>query len=1055
MSQAIPENLRASQALKFVTEQGWNWQGDGSSGQIQIENCPFCKKGNFKFCMAVSDPKLSTRDGLYNCFHGTCAKTGNLRTLQEHLGVRIAGVDSRREWAGTGEAKPDALPDVEACHAALIGDAEAMDYLLNVRGFTKEIIDRQKLGLKEKVWFREAGESKALVIPYLVGGNIVFAKYRTLPPKPKDFVTPSGWEAPLYNGEILQEGLKDVIFVEGETNTISLMTYGVENVVGVPGANVKKAAWIETLDKIEPNKIFILYDNDKAGKKAAQEIASRIGIEKCWRIVLPPFDVTVPEDQCKLCDEHGITADRKYDEEGRIANPRLCEHRRAGKDINEWFRFGGGTLELFEKLKENAGLFDVTGVTSSLDALQQLEDELNGKVDLAPTYTFPWPELSRMIGMEDGDILDIVAPEKVGKFGAVHTPVLLPTGQWKKMGELKVGDEIASIDGVKNFVTGVFPQGKQELFRVTFWDNRSTLAGGPHLWKIHGCTPWERGNTRVYTTDAIANEYCFAGCRRSQKVYIDTVSGDFGYTMLPIAAGIQPWLLGALIGDGGITSGQPKFTSADKALVQKVAVEIEAMGDTLKFIENYDYRINGGNVKTHLECLGLWGCKSATKFIPKMYLEASKEDRWELLRGLMDTDGTVGNKQGTPSYCTVSKRLAEDMAYLVRSLGGIAKVSPPQKKHFKYKGELRTGQPAYIIVVRVPDPTQVFSLRRKLERTKARENQPRLTFKSIEPAGIEDAVCISVSHPSKLYITDDFIVTHNTTFGMNILDHMVNKYGEDGLLVCLEMTQARLAKKWVALVTGFEDTLTEAGSEESKKKLEELKSCVVKARAIQQSRGADLYFAYPQLVKEPEDVFKLIRDCIRRYGVKWVMFDNLQRLCDDTLKNQGHRTVQLSQISKGFAKLTKDYKIKLIRILQPKRIEKGATISTNDVDGSSQVAKDCDGMITLWRSVVGELKKSEWETQQAGFEECNVSFEPVMKVTVGLSRYSPGGSTKLFYDGARSQIRSLNNEQKTAMKPIPTLPSGSIPMEGGGSIAVVPTENLPPEPIPNESDIQI
>jgi hypothetical protein len=709
MSQAIPENLRASQALKFVTEQGWNWQGDGSSGQIQIENCPFCKKGNFKFCMAVSDPKLSTRDGLYNCFHGTCAKTGNLRTLQEHLGVRIAGVDSRREWAGTGEAKPDALPDVEACHAALIGDAEAMDYLLNVRGFTKEIIDRQKLGLKEKVWFREAGESKALVIPYLVGGNIVFAKYRTLPPKPKDFVTPSGWEAPLYNGEILQEGLKDIIFVEGETNTISLMTYGVENVVGVPGANVKKAAWIETLDKIEPNKIFILYDNDKAGKKAAQEIASRIGIEKCWRIVLPPFDVTVPEDQCKLCDEHGITADRKYDEEGRIANPRLCEHRRAGKDINEWFRFGGGTLELFEKLKENAGLFDVTGVTSSLDALQQLEDELNGKVDLAPTYTFPWPELSRMIGMEDGDILDIVAPEKVGK----------------------------------------------------------------------------------------------------------------------------------------------------------------------------------------------------------------------------------------------------------------------------------------------------------------------------------------------------------TTFGMNILDHMVNKYGEDGLLVCLEMTQARLAKKWVALVTGFEDTLTEAGSEESKKKLEELKSCVVKARAIQQSRGADLYFAYPQLVKEPEDVFKLIRDCIRRYGVKWVMFDNLQRLCDDTLKNQGHRTVQLSQISKGFAKLTKDYKIKLIRILQPKRIEKGATISTNDVDGSSQVAKDCDGMITLWRSVVGELKKSEWETQQAGFEECNVSFEPVMKVTVGLSRYSPGGSTKLFYDGARSQIRSLNNEQKTAMKPIPTLPSGNIPMEGGGSITVVPTENLPPEPITNESDIQI
>ncbi len=676
MAQAIPEKLRTSQALKFIVEQGWNWQGDGSSGQIQVETCPYCHKGDFKFYVAVCDPKESTRDGLHFCHHGSCAKTGNLRTLQEHLGIRVAGVDSRREWAGQGD-KPDTLPDVEMCHATLLGDADAMDYLLNVRGFTQEIIDRQKLGLKEKVWFREAGESKALVIPYLVGGNVVYAKFRTLPPKPKDFVSPSGWEAPLYNGEILVEGLNEVVFVEGEADALSMMSKGIDYVVGVPGANVKKASWIETLDKIAPKKIYILYDNDNVGKRAAQDIASRIGIEKCLKLILPPFEVEVD----------GV--------------------KRPGKDINEWFRYGGGTLEIFDKLKEGASLFDVTGVVSSGDALQQLEDKLNGMVDLAPTYVFQWPELNRLIGMEDGDVLDIVAPEKVGK----------------------------------------------------------------------------------------------------------------------------------------------------------------------------------------------------------------------------------------------------------------------------------------------------------------------------------------------------------TTFGLNILDHMVAQYDEDGLLVCLDMTQARLAKKWVSLVTGFEDIMTEAGTEEARKKLAELKNCVSKARSIQQTRGADLYFAYPQMVKEPEDVFKLIRDCVRRYGVKWVMFDNIQRLCDDTLKNQGHRTVHLSQISKGFAKLAKDYRIKLIRILQPKRIDRGATISTNDVDGSSQVAKDCDGMITLWRSVVGELKKSEWETQQAGFEESNESFEPVMKVTVGLSRYSSGGSTKLFYDGARSQVRSLNPEQKKSMSPV-LPPTGGIPLEGGGTQSVIPTDNTQTE-IPTEGEITL
>jgi len=598
-------------------------------------------------------------------------------------------VDSRKEWAGSGE-NPDTLPDVEACHAALLGEAEAMDYLLNVRGFSKEIIEKQKLGFKEKVWFREAGESKALVIPYLVGGNVVFAKFRTLPPKPKDFVTPSGWEAPLYNGEILQDGIQEVIFVEGETNTISLMNYGINNVVGVPGCNVKKAAWIETLDKLSP-KIYILYDNDKAGKKSAQEIASRIGIEKCWKMILPPFDVTVPEDQCKLCDEHGVTADRKYDTNGRISNPRECPHVRAGKDCNEWFRYGGGTLELFEKLKKEAGLFDVTGVTSSGDALTQLEDELNGKTDLSPTYVFQWPELNRMIGMEPGDILDILAPEKRGK----------------------------------------------------------------------------------------------------------------------------------------------------------------------------------------------------------------------------------------------------------------------------------------------------------------------------------------------------------TTFGLNIMDHMVHQYGEDGLIVCLEMTQARLARKWVSLVTGFEDTLTEPDSEASKLKLAELKVCCVKARSIQQSRDADLYFAYPQMVKEPEDIFKLMRDCIRRYGVKWIMFDNVQRLCDDTLKNQAHRTVQLSQISKGLAKLTKDYRIKMVRILQPNKGERGGTISSADVDGSSQISKDCDGMITLWRATVGEQKKSEWEATQEGFEETYESFGPIMRVAVALSRYSAGGTTKLFYDGARSQVRSLPESQKA---PPQKNFNGLIQMEGGEVQKVIPTE---------------
>jgi replicative DNA helicase len=638
--------------------QGWNWQ-EGTDGQVQVEICPFCKKGDYKFFMNTTGNK----DGLYMCFHGSCQKSGNLRSLQEELGLRIKGVDSRGEWA-KGDRKVDALPDPDTCHNTLMGDADALDYLLNVRGFTQEIIDRQKIGLVNKHYFKEAGEVRGLVIPYLVNGNCVYAKYRTLPPSPKDFTSPTGHDAPLYNQEILVEGINEVVFVEGEANVLCLMSQGIENAVGVPGANFKKAAWIETLDRLAPEKQFILYDGDKAGIKAAQALASRVGYDKCLRMVLPEFYVTVPLDECKLCDDNGV-----LQQVGRPAidfDPPICDHQRLGKDVNEWFTKGGGTVEEFNKLKENAQLFDVTGVTATGDALDEMERELEGKESLEPTYKTPWEPLSKLLGWENGDVIDIMAEEKIGK----------------------------------------------------------------------------------------------------------------------------------------------------------------------------------------------------------------------------------------------------------------------------------------------------------------------------------------------------------TTFGLNIMEFEVDTYDEDGLVICLEMTQARLARKWVCHVTGTDDSLPKT-KEQAVANLQKLKAAIPIARAKAAGRKGDLYFAYPQNIKEPEDVFKLIRDCVRRYGVKWVMFDNVQLLCDLTLKNQAYRPTQLSQISKGFAKLAKDYQIKLIRILQPKKIAAGQIAGTGDTDGSGAIAKDCDCMILLHRNPVAEIKKGDWET--AGYLETEQAFDSKMLVRVGLSRYSSGGATTLDFDGGTSTVRVYNMSKRTEM----------------------------------------
>lgn len=636
----IPPELASSAGLLYVVGKGWSWKEGSDSEQISIERCPFCKHDGWHLYMNVKGKK----DGLWMCQR--CGKTGNLRSMQEDMGDRIEGVQSRGDWA-KGEKKVEALPDVAAAHQLLLEDSDALDYLMNTRGYSEEVIKKQKLGILAENFFRQAGNVKALVIPHLVNGNCVWAKYRTLPPSPKDFDAPTGWDASLYNSEVMKPGMNELIFVEGEGDVLTLMSQGINNVVGVPGANMNKAEWVTTLDEVAPDKIFILYDSDRVGQKGAQKLAARIGIERCLKVVLPEFDIE--------------------DEEG---------NKRKGKDVNEWFR-AGGTVEVFESLKKDAKLFDVTGVSNTGDALSELELFLEGKESLQPTYDTPWPSLSRKVGFEDGDVIDVVAKEKVGK----------------------------------------------------------------------------------------------------------------------------------------------------------------------------------------------------------------------------------------------------------------------------------------------------------------------------------------------------------TTFGLNLIDYEVERYKEPGIIICLEMTQQRLARKWVAMVTRTDDSPA-VDHEDAVKKLAAMKLAVPLARKMAAQREADLYFAYPT-VAAPEDVYELIRQCVRRYGVKWVMFDNLQLLCDTTLKNPNHRTIHLSQISKSFAKLAKDLGIKLIRIVQPKRVRDGEIVGTDDVDGSSQIAKDCDCMITLHRPMKAGITQEAFEN--VGYFETEASLEPRMLVNVGLSRYSGGGATTLDFDGARSVVREFDPVKKTEMAP--KVDGHTVPME--------------------------
>lgn len=170
-------------------------------------------------------------------------------------------------------------------------------------------------------------------------------------------------------------------------------------------------------------------------------------------------------------------------------------------------------------------------------------------------------------------------------------------------------------------------------------------------------------------------------------------------------------------------------------------------------------------IKNKLEPYGLMFSKCYDKFIPDDYKYNSIDVRLEVLRGLMDTDGTV-KKTGESSFTTVSERLADDIIELVRSLGGRAtkcmrnRVGQPRKRYEKYNDIIATV-PSYEFTISMPEHYNPFYTRRKAERYSQRYIHG-VGIASIEYVGKKEVQCILVNAEDHLYLTDNFIVTHNT-----------------------------------------------------------------------------------------------------------------------------------------------------------------------------------------------------------------------------------------------------------------------------------------------------
>ena len=391
-----------------------------------------------------------------------------------------------------------------------------------------------------------------------------------------------------------------------------------------------------------------------------------------------------------------------------------------------------------------------------------------------------------------------------GKAQPLDAKIKIPGG-WKTMGEMQLGDIITAKDGTATKVIGVYPQGSKEIFRLTFADGRSTECCGEHLWKVYKCG-WINSFRIVNTFELI--RLMSASFMAKRLHYIELIDPeDSNEVNLPI----DPYVLGVLLGDGYLGKGRVHITTPDKFIVDEL-IRLLPTGVSLQYKGELNYAIVGdwtgtlhkNSVLDVIRKLELSEKLSHEKFIPPIFLNGSNGQRLAILQGLMDTDGTACIT-GTSSFCSTSHQLAKDVQYLVRSLGGIAKIALRYPK-YTYNGELLEGRVAYQVNIRFKTPKNLFRLPKKQDRvsnTNQYSKYLKLRITDIENIGKKEAQCIAIDHPDHLYVTNDFIVTHNSIMGLALtvcLDAdpviiICPKYIIDSVWVDAITTQFRGTKK--------------------------------------------------------------------------------------------------------------------------------------------------------------------------------------------------------------------------------------------------------------------
>lgn len=349
-----------------------------------------------------------------------------------------------------------------------------------------------------------------------------------------------------------------------------------------------------------------------------------------------------------------------------------------------------------------------------------------------------------------GDCLWVVDHKAQPLYSCIKTP----KGS-VRMGNIKVGDYVLGSNGKATKVLGVYPQGIVDCYRVTFEDGSAVDCSKEHLWKVkeQHYSKW-----RVMTTEHIKDRMDIPLSKDSYKFQVP-ICEPVQYKNTSKGT-INPYLLGVILGDGCVSGHVVEISIGNedkeamlknlKSTLPKDCVIRETSGDNHSYI--IKSKIKGKNkLIRELKKLNLMGLRGEEKFVPWQYLTFCVSDRLKMLQGLMDTDGCC--YKGYLMFDNASELLCDNVVELVRSLGGTARM----------RRRTGTNKQAYRVQIRLPEGIIPFRLQRKIDKIRTLKTSMCRYIKSIKRVGKETMQCIKVDAEDSLYLTSDYILTHNTT----------------------------------------------------------------------------------------------------------------------------------------------------------------------------------------------------------------------------------------------------------------------------------------------------